>query len=808
MKNSIIKISTFLLILFSCTSFQLIGQQTVKGKVVDLESQFPLPGVNVQIIDGDFNAGAATSVNGQFKLENVPLGRHQIRFTFIGYKPLVQTIVVNSGKEVILNISIEESTEVLEEFVVSSNEKREVNNEMAIISAQQFSVEETERYAGSRGDPARMASNLAGVQGADDSRNDIIVRGNSPLGVIYRVEGITIPNPNHFAISGSSGGPLSILNNKFLGNSDFFSGAFPAEYGNSTAGVFDLKIRNGNNEKTELTGQVGLFGAEFLMEGPLSKKSAASYLVMYRKATLKIFNILGLDLGTSAIPNYQDFAAKVNLPFEKGGNLSLWAIGGNSNIEILVSEQTDSTQIDLYGENTKDQRFGTGMLVGGATYTKPLNETAFIKSTTCINLEKQLSNHDTVSRNPNQWSDATLSPYMAYDFNKVRYSNASSFNKKINKKNTLKVGWVADFTNFSFIDSVTTNASIQTYRNRFNTKGSSFMAQPYMSWKHKFSDDFIMTAGLTSLYLVIFDEDDLQDPVINFSPLEPRFGMRWNVNEKSALSFGLGYHSQTQPLYTRYYIPDGNNGAINQSLDLTYSKHVVLGYSHQLNKNMGIKAEAYYQDLTGIPVEFDSSAFSLTNAGSGFARVFPNELNNNGTGYNYGLEITIQRYFNKNWHALFSGCLYNSKYTPSDGIERNTSFNGIYAANFLAGKEFELGKNKIFGLGVKVTGAGGKRKGIVDPIASAEQGEVIFEDEGFNEDKFKDYFRFDIKTTYKINKEKITHEIGVDLVNLTSAENILNYSYAPNNDGIADQNDIALNYQLGFLPIFYYRIDF
>ena len=791
--------SKFLLLffLFSLFSFQISSQQTVKGKVVDLESQFPLPGVNVKFIDGDFDKGVATAMNGTFKIENVPLGRHQIRFTFIGYKPLVQTVVVNAGREVILNISIEESTEFLEEFEVTSNEKREVNNEMAIISAQQFSVEETERYAGSRGDPARMASNLAGVQGADDSRNDIIVRGNSPLGVIYRVEGITIPNPNHFAISGSSGGPLSILNNKFLGNSDFFSGAFPSEYGNSTAGVFDLKIRNGNSDKTEFTGQVGLFGAEFLMEGPLSKKSAASYLVMYRKATLKIFDLLGLDLGTSAIPNYQDFAAKVNLPFEKGGNLSLWAMGGNSNIEILISEQEDSTAIDLYGENTKDQRFGTGMMVAGATYTKPLNETSFIKSTTCVNLEQQLSNHDTVSRNPNNWSDVSLNPYMAYNFNKVRYSNASSFNKKISKKNTLKVGWVADFTNFSFIDSATTNASLQTYRNRFDKEGSYFMIQPYLSWKHKFSDDLILTAGLTSLYMSLGD---------SYSPIEPRMGLKWNVSKNGALSFGMVYHSQTQPLYTRYYINEGNTTAHNEDLGLTYSKHIVLGYSHQLNKNFGLKTEAYYQDLSGIPVETAPSAFSLTNACSGFARVFPDTLNNSGTGYNYGIEVTLQRYFNKNWHALFSGCLYNSRYTPSDGIERNTSFNGQYAVNLLAGREFQI-KNNTLGLGIKATGAGGKRRGVVDHIASAEQGEVIFQDEGFNESQFKDYFRFDIKTTYKINKNNITHEIGIDLVNVTSSKNILNFSYAPNSTPDLD-DDVVKNYQLGFLPIFYYRIDF
>ena len=777
-----------------------LSQQVVKGKVVDKESQFPLPGVNIQFINAEFEKGVASDVNGTFKMEDVPLGRHQLKFSFIGYQPLVQTIVVNSGREVVLNVEIEESTETLQEVVISSNKERTVNNQMAIISAQQFSVEETERYAGSRGDPARMASNFAGVNGADDSRNDIVVRGNSPLGVVYRVEGVTIPNPNHFAISGSSGGPLSILNNKFLGNSDFFSGAFPAEYGNSTAGVFDLKIRNGNDEKIETTAQVGLFGAELLVEGPLSKKNGSSFLAMYRYSTIKIFSLIGINLGTSAIPKYQDYAIKANIPFKKGGNLALWSMGGNSNINILISEQTDSTQIDFYGENTKDQRFSTGMMSSGATYTKPLNEKTFLKSTLSLNLEQQKSYHDTILRGAN-FNDINIYPYMSYNFTTNRISNASSYNRKINKKNTLKIGWVADYAQFNFIDSVTTNAqaqdSVSTYRFRFNKEGSYYMLQPYISWKHKFSDNLIFTAGLSSLFLNLGD---------SFSHVEPRLGLKWNITKKSALSFGLGRHSQTQPLYTRYYINPGNTVAHNENLGLTFSNHAVLGYSYKINNNLGIRAETYYQSLTGIPVETTESAFSLTNAGSGFARVFPDTLENSGTGYNYGLEITIQRYFSKNWHAMFSGCLYNSKYTPSDGEERNTSYNGIYTVNFLAGREFNW-KNKTLGVGTKVTAAGGKRKGIVDPIASQQHGEVIFQDDGFNDDKFRDYFRADLKFTYKVNRTKATHEVGLDLVNIFATKNILSFSYAPNNTPSLD-DDVVENYQLGFLPIFYYRIDF
>jgi hypothetical protein len=181
-------LTSFLVVLFTVAFSQThISQQTqtVRGTIVDNESKFPLPGVNVMVItDSTIRLGAATNANGQFKIEGVPLGRQQIKISFIGYNTQVITVQVTSGKEVIVNVEIEESSEMMQEFKVVANENKEVNNEMATVSAQQFSVEETERYAGSRGDPARMASNFAGVQGTDDSRNDIVIRGNSPLGVV------------------------------------------------------------------------------------------------------------------------------------------------------------------------------------------------------------------------------------------------------------------------------------------------------------------------------------------------------------------------------------------------------------------------------------------------------------------------------------------------------------------------------------------------------------------------------------------------------------------------------------------------
>jgi len=474
-----------LFILLAVALLPISAQQTVKGKVVDLESKFPLPGVRVSVMDDStLIKGTATTGAGMFKLEAVPLGRHQLVVKMDGYEKQVLTIIVNSGKETVVNVELEESIEKLEEFTVKAGDDKEVANDMAVVSGQQFSVEETDRYAGSRGDPARMASNLAGVQGSDDSRNDIVVRGNSPLGVIYRVEGITIPNPNHFGIAGSSGGPVSIINNKSLANSDFFTGAFPAEYGNSTAGVFDLKLRAGNNENHEFSGQFGFLGTELMAEGPLTKNHKASYLAMYRYSTVSLFSALGIDIGTSAVPKYQDFSVKFNFPLENGGNLSLWGMGGNSNIDIVISNQKDTSEVDLYGENTKDQFFGTQMYVGGVTYTHPLNENTYIKSTLSGSLEQQNSTHDTISRtidSEGNFEVTSIDKFMSYEFKTMKMSSSTSINRKFGKKDVLKAGYLAEFANFNFIDSVTTNSALQTYRFRFNSTGNYVFLQPFVS---------------------------------------------------------------------------------------------------------------------------------------------------------------------------------------------------------------------------------------------------------------------------------------------------------------------------------------
>lgn len=789
-----------------CTTYLSQTSQIVRGKVVDKESQYPLDGATISLVNGDNKV--ISDSEGKFRMEGVPLGRQSIEVEYTFYKTRFVSLIVTAGKEIVLNIDMEDAfTEIEGGVEITARKDGGLNNEMASVSAKSFSVEETDRYAGSRSDPARMASNFAGVQGADDSKNDIVIRGNSPAGVLWRVEGIDIPNPNHFAISGTSGGAVCMLNNKTMSNSDFFTGAFPAEYGNSTAGVFDLKLKNGNNESHEYTWQFGFLGTELMGEGPLSKNTGASYLFAYRYSTVSIFSLLGIDIGTSAVPKYQDLSFKLNFPLKSGANLALFGISGMSDIDILISDQTDPNEVDLYGENDRDQMFGTRMGVFGLTYSKALSEKSFLKSTTAASLQNQHTDHFLVYRHV----DSTVSspvfvldstrPLMSYWFTETKFSNFTSINKKFSKKNILKLGLSSDFYLFDFKDSID-NAGNQDWLVRWNYTGTAFMLRPFIQWKHNFNQNTTMNLGIHQTY---FSQGNA------YSYPEPRVGFNFRLKNNQSINFGAGLHSQIQPTYTYFYLNDYDDSgptAGNEELGLSRSAQIVLGYDRMLGDNATLKLETYYQYLFGIPVSrTESNSLSIINAGGGFSRFFPTLLDNSGTGRNYGIEMTVERRFHKSYYFMLTGSLYNSFYRGSDGIERNTDFNGNFALNGLFGWEKKLKERNTIGIGTKITWAGGKRYGNIDTLTSNAALEVIFEDEGYNEFQFRDYFRADLKFNYKINgkKKNITHEFAIDLVNLTAQQNILNLTYAPGNPS---GSPFVENYQLGRLPIFYYKIDF
>lgn len=799
-----------LLMALCCSgSYSQVITQVVRGSVVEAETQYPLIGATVQLIDSSRLIGVTTDADGQFKLSDVPIGRRSIKISFIGFEDvLIGNVIVTSAKEVVLNISMRESAVSLQEVVISAQSQGDAVNELASGSVRSFTIDETERYAGSRGDPARMASNFAGVQGADDSRNDIVIRGNSPQAVLWRMEGINIPNPNHFNIPGTAGGPVSMINNKTLANSDFYTGAFPAEFGNSVAGVFDLKLRNGNKEKTEWSGQFGFLGTEIFGEGPLNGRRRSSYLVSYRYSTLALFGKLGIDIGTTAVPRYQDMAFKFNFPAKRHGAWSFFGVGGTSQIDIIISDQKKPDR-NLYGENDRDQYFESQAGVVGVQYKQPIGKAAFFSTTLAASSEEVSAHHELIYRhlNTNQGYvlDSALLPILGYQFRQSKVSLSGYYVRKI-KRSTLNMGVNGDLYLFNFLDSarniIAGDPDYYRWRTRWDSKENGLLMQPYMQFKFQLGKTASAVAGLHSQYFSLSN---------SLSAIEPRVGINWKVSPTQSINLAAGLHSQIQPTYLYFFgrtnHANGQPIPENKQMGFTKSTHLVGGYQKILPTGIRIKTEGYYQYLFDVPVDKRTSSFSLVNTGAGFSRFFPDSLINEGIGQNYGVELTIERFFSRGYLFLVTGSLFEARYQGSDRIWRDTDFNGNYAINALFTREWNTKKNHLLSVGTKLTTAGGRRYGPVDEAASEREKDVVFVDATRNTLQFDPYFRFDMRMNYKINRPKVTHEVALDLVNLFGTRNVLKLTFSPN-DADPSGSSVRQEYQLGFLPLFYYRADF
>lgn len=789
MKNA--ALFSFLLLVFTPVQ-TLFAQQlvsSIRGTVTDAQSQQVLIGATVIVLGSDPSIGTSTDAFGNYVLDDVPIGRLSIKVQYLGYEEWVLTnIELNSGKELVLNIAMEETiVRAKDVVIVAKRDVSKAQNELATVSARQLSIEDSKRYAGSLNDVSRMAQNFAGVQGANDTRNDLVVRGNSSMGVLYRLEGVDIPNPNHFALMGSTGGPISILNNNVLENSDFFTGAFPAEYGNAYAGVFDLRMRNGSRSKHEFLGQIGFNGIEAMAEGPLKKGSRASYLVNYRYSTLEALKFMGVFFGTLAVPEYQDLSFKINLPSAKG-TTSIFGLGGVSEIAFLDEEKDDN---DIFVPGRRDLYYGTKMGAIGITHTQFLGPRSFVKAIVSTQYSANNIINDTLS-------------LQGEPFN--TYTNASGqgknslgliFNHKFNSRHLLKAGGYFDRLFFN-LDEKFWSRRTQSYFQQADYSGATYLLQPFVHWQFKYSKKLSFNSGL-----------HYQHFLLNSSvSVEPRLGIKWETG-RHTLSLGYGRHSQLPPTNMFFAQTEADpNASGNQDLGFLKSDHFVLGYDFGLNPFSRIKLEVYYQHLSDIPIDADKSSYSVLNQGANFYFDFPDFLVNEGGGSNYGIEFTLERFLERGFYYLVTASLFESKYTASDGNTYNTAFNGNYNFTSLAGYENDLfkGRNKgaqlTFTSNARFTLNGGQRYTPFDLELSKLAGTGVLDATQTFESKFEDYWRIDTRFGIKRNGNRVTHELAIELQNLTGRKNVFTVQYNP------DTEEVEELYQLGFLPLLQYRLYF
>lgn len=754
--------------------------QNIRGTVIDQLLQTPIAGATVIITGTDKKVVADSS--GNFRIPNMAAGTYTLVISHINYNNAVASnIIVNTGKEVVLTIGME--TRVRTEKAVevtATSKKNKPLNDMSVVSARAFTVEETQRYAAAVNDPLRMVTGFAGVASADDGGNEIVIRGNSPTGLLWRMEGIDIPNPNHFSEAGSSGGGISILSSQLLANSDFLTGAFAAEYGNALSGVFDLKLRKGNNEKKEYALQAGLLGLNAAAEGPLSASHKGSWLVNYRYSTLSLLNNMGLDLAEGTT-NFQDLSYNVYIPTKNKGIFTLFGFGGLSSQNQKI--ETDSSKWEMQDDRYAG-KFVANTGATGITHTIPIDNQTTIKSALAF------------SYTANSFNEKYA------DYNKVVVDNyrdnyitkkilvSSTLNHKINSSNAFRAGAYVNFIFFKYYklskEDGNPNAPLLE---TINTSGNTQTVQAYIQWQYKPLNNLTFNLGMHYLALLYN----------NTGSAEPRASIKWDPDNKTSLAFGYGMHSQLQALGV-YFAKDANNENPNRYIDLTKAHHFVLSYSRLVGHRLRAKAELYYQHLYNVPVTVNSNkTFSTLNIRDEFVT---DALINNGKGKNYGIELTLEKYLDNYFYYTINGSFYQSKYTAADGIERNTRFNGNYLFNTVAGKEWPLaGQKRVLGINFKIIYSGGYRTTPIDLPASQQEGYTIYKEKEAFSLQNAAYFRPDCRVSIKWNRTRLTSTLSLDIQNMINRKNIYNQDY----DLL--KNTTITNYQNGIIPVLNYKVE-
>ena len=771
------QLKKFYLILFLLWPVLLAAQQqyvqTVRGIVVEKNTQEPLPSVTAVVISNDKQFATITNDQGEFAISGIPVGRCNISVSMLGFTPYVSNnILVYSGKETVLEIVLEENIYTLEEVTVTAKVDKEMPlNKLAIVSARMMSSEEANRYAGTfAGDPARMVAGFAGVIAANDTRNDIIIRGNSPIGLLWRLDGFDIPNPNHFGAMGGTGGPIGMLNNNQLSNSDFYTGAFPAEYGNATSGVFDLRLRNGNNKRHEFLFSAGMNGFELGAEGPLSKKTGASYMINGRYSFLALMEAMGVDFtgGGGGIPEYQDMSAKINLPL-KNGNLSWITLLGSSRIHT-ESDFDDTSEEWVEGERGQKMTMKNNQIFTGLNYTHRFNTDTRLENRVSYQFFKTHTKIDEMA-----YPSKELLPYVnTINDKEGKIALNSTLNHRFNTKSLLRSGIGANVY-MSKINDIWDDIALSNY------KGSSTLLNAFAQLQFRFNNALSMTPGIYGqLYTLNNDYS-----------VEPRIGFKWDTSPLTSFSLGSGLHSQLQPRQVYIYEEDGV--IQNKNLKMSKSWQTVLGYNQKLGAGMHLKTEVYYQSLFRIPVIPEIPQESILNMGDDFANNWNYVFVNEGTGRNYGLEMTLEKFFDKHYYFLLTVSLYDSKYKGFDKIERQTRFAGNYAFNGLFGYEWKIGTKSLLSLNTKIAYVGGKR--YVPAVVHLTGIDPEYDWTQAYTNKLPDYFRLDLNINMKNNYKRLSVEWFVEVTNITNHQNIW-YKYYN-----AGRNKEEYIYQYGIFPV-------
>ena len=726
--------------------------QTVRGIVLDSKTNAPIEFATVRIMNVG-SLGSTTDSLGRFRIDNVPVGRCNIQTSYVGYNTnIFNEIPVTSSKEVYMEITLDENIHSLAEVVIQPEIKKDKPlNAMAITGGRMISMEEAGRFANGFDDPARLSSAFAGVAG-DVGTNAVAIRGNSPQFTQWRLEGVEIPNPTHFAdLTGLGGGFLSALSTQVIGNSDFYNGAFPSEYSNALSGIFDMQIRNGNNQKYEHTFQLGILGIDLASEGPISRKHGSSYIFNYR------FSTTSLATGNDMNLKYQDLSFKLNFPTRKAGTFSIWGIGLIDRYKPEAIDRDEwETQGDRQSGNTAFDK-----AAGGLTHKYLINADTYIRSSLAATYSKDRTRADQITE------DDKLVHVGDIRNSKWDIVFNSYLNKKLNSNHINRTGITVTGLQYDLDYKISPNFGLDIPMEQISKgNGGSCVLSAYSSSVINLSNHLTTSLGITAQYFTLNK---------NWT-VEPRAALKWSFNPKHALALAYGLHSRREKL-DYYFVEQEANGKTesNRYLDFSKAHHFGLTYDWNINSYMHLKVEPYYQYLFRIPVE-ENSSFSIINHQSFY---LDRILKNRGSGVNYGIDITLEQYMKNGFYYMITASLFKSKYKAGDNIWRNTRLDKNYLLNILAGKEWMVGRNKqnVLSLNGRIFFQGGDRYTPVDEGKSMIEHDIKFDETRAYSKKFDPSINGDISFSYRINKKKISHEFSIKMLNVGMRTGMHFYQY-------------------------------
>ena len=779
---------------------QSVLAQTIKGSVTDAITGETLIGAAVKVAELK-DVGGITNIDGEFSITITQPGRYTIETSYMGYEPSVlKEVLVAGAKDVVLDITLRESSTDMNEVVIKPRVNKESTvNPTALVGGMMLSMEEASRYAGGYNDPARLVTAFAGVAGQGDG-NGISVHGNAPQFMQYRLEGVEIFSPNHFADLYSAGfGMVSALNSNVITNSDFFVSTFNSSYNNALSGVFDVRMRTGNNSKFEDGVQVGSVGIEWTSEGPISKKNNSSFIFNYRYGFSTIARKLKLIDTYGSQYDFQDLSFKLNFPTKKAGTFSAFALGF---IDKSWDVELDIKDIhSIYDASDQEGSLYNALL--GASHKIHFDNKWTWRTTAAYNMQ-----HNKVDME--YWGlhfDANHKPIgfegKDYPFSYLKQNeDRAVFNTELSKQVTPR--WLLQLggeyshrffdLNFRTAENVYEPVSPTPY---YATKDNTGLASIFWSNLWKPTDNLSFNIGLSGSYFLLSKD---------FS-IEPRASMKWEPGKRHSISLGYGLHSMIEKL-DAYFFRNADGTMANKDLGLSKAHHLLTTYMYKFTDNLNLRFNAYYQYGFDTPVGINGSTFCTVNR---LFNYIEEPLVNEGNTRNYGADITLEHYMSRGFYGQVNGSLFKSEYRGLDKKWRNQLYDRGYMVKVLGGKEWMIGKRKqdVFNVSVKYTLQGGLRHTPIDVDAmKANVAAGIINDQPiYKEDEamtlqFDPTSILDLTVSYKINRKNVGHTIAFEGVNILQHETPYAVHYDLGTGQLrVDKSGISL-------PNIYYRIDF